>query len=106
MHLSDYGKKVDNIEFTKAKSYLFKTGVNLQIDAVRRMKLRNTHISSTSSPIVEQGTYLATRLQKDKSIVYENKDQLLHTEPRIKPLRSLLPSMGVAAVGFCSIFRA
>jgi len=54
--------------------------------------------------IAMQNAYLATRLQKDKSIVYENKDQLLHTEPRFKSLRYLWLSMGAAAVGFLFYF--
>jgi hypothetical protein len=51
-----------------------------------------------------QNAYLATRLQKDKSIVYENKDQLLHTEARFNSLRYLWLSMGAAAVGFLFYF--
>ena len=61
-------KKVDNIELTKAKAYLFKTVVNLQIDAVRRMKLRNTHVSSASSPIVEQGAPFDLKIKLDEGI--------------------------------------
>jgi hypothetical protein len=54
--------------------------------------------------IAMQNAYLATRLQKDKSIVYENKDQLLHTEPRFKSLRYLWLLMGAAAVGLFFYF--
>ena len=54
--------------------------------------------------IAMQNAYLATRLQKDKSIVYNNKEQLLHTEPRFKSLRYLWLSMGAAAVGFLFYF--
>jgi hypothetical protein len=54
--------------------------------------------------IAMQNAYLATRLQKDKSIVYKNKKQLLHKEPRFNSLRYLWLSMGAAAVGFLFYF--
>ncbi|MCE2711081.1 MAG: RNA polymerase sigma factor [Cryomorphaceae bacterium] len=41
-------RKADQIEATKAKAYLFRTIINLQIDAVRRTKLSKIHLESQS----------------------------------------------------------
>ena len=41
-------RKADQIEATKAKPYLFRTIINLQIDAVRRAKLSKIHFDQES----------------------------------------------------------
>ena len=46
-------RKAHQIDATKAKAYLFRTVVNLQIDAARRSKLSKIHLDSQTIPTIE-----------------------------------------------------
>jgi RNA polymerase sigma-70 factor (ECF subfamily) len=61
-------KKVDVIDFNKAKAYLFKTVVNLQIDAARRLKLKNIYVSSINNPIAEENAPFDLKMKLDEGV--------------------------------------
>jgi RNA polymerase sigma-70 factor (ECF subfamily) len=46
-------RKAHRIDVIKAKAYLFRTVVNLQIDAARRSKLSKIHLDSQTTPTIE-----------------------------------------------------
>lgn len=72
-------QKVDEIDFSKAKSYLFTTAYNTMIDNIRREERRRTHLFHQNTPKVDYNQFndlqevlnlaLATLPQLQQSLV-------------------------------------
>jgi RNA polymerase sigma factor (sigma-70 family) len=61
-------RKADQIELTKAKAYLFRTVVNLQIDAARKAKLTKIHLDTYTCQKVDPPTPFDLRKHIDDGL--------------------------------------
>jgi RNA polymerase sigma factor (sigma-70 family) len=62
-------RKADQIEVTKAKAYLFRTIINLQIDAARKAKLTKIYLESQSVQKVDPSTSFDLRKHLDDGLL-------------------------------------
>jgi RNA polymerase sigma factor (sigma-70 family) len=68
-------KKVEQVEPEKAKSYLFRTVVNLQIDTIRREKLSRAHLEQKKADYIELPVPFDVKAHLDEGIKRLNETQ-------------------------------